>query len=160
MGRIGMAVAGLGRIGRIHAEIIAYRTEGARLVAVMDVVEGLARSVGERLGVKWYTDYSRLLEDPDVEAVVIATPTFMHAPMAGEALKSGKHVLVEKPLTVASREAAELVALSRGRGLKLQVGYMRRFDEYYSRAKKAIDGGEIGDPISYIAIARDPEPPK
>lgn len=160
MERVGMAVVGLGRIGRIHAEIAAYRVERVRLVAVMDVVEGLARSTGERLGVKWYTDYSKILEDDEVDAVIISTPTFMHAKMASEALDSGKHVMVEKPLTVRSSESRDLVLKASSKGLKLQVGYMRRFDEYYSRAKASIESGEIGDPVSYVAIARDPEPPK
>ena len=154
-----IAVAGLGRIGRLHAELLASRTSRARLAAVMDVIEELARPSGERLGVPWYTDYTRLLENRELDAVVIATPTFLHRDMILQALEAGLHVMVEKPLTVTSKEAEEVVNKVRSKGLKLQVGYMRRFDPSYEKARKAIEEGRVGKPLSYVAIARDPQPP-
>ena len=154
-----IGVAGLGRIGRLHAEILKYRVDAARLVAVNDIIKDLARSVGERLGVKWYLDYDEMLRDPEVEAVVITTPTFMHKDMIIKALELGKHVFVEKPLTVSSSEAKEVISKVKSSGMKLQVGYMRRFDYAYARAKKLIEEGGIGQPIAFISIARDPEAP-
>jgi len=153
---LSFGVAGLGRIGRLHAEIIRYKLGKARLVAVNDVVEELARSIGERFGVKWYTDYDKMLSDPEIDAVVIATPTFLHKNMIIRALESGKHVFVEKPMTVRVDEAKDVIAKVEKTGLKLQVGYMRRFDYAYRRAKETIDSDGIGSPIAFIGIARDP----
>ena len=91
-------VAGLGRIGRLHAEILKTRVPNAELVAVCDVIESLAKKVGEELRVRAYTDYDKALRDENVDAVVIATPTFLHKDMSIRALESGKHVFLEKPL--------------------------------------------------------------
>ncbi|RLG83308.1 MAG: hypothetical protein DRO39_08600 [Thermoprotei archaeon] len=156
---IGLGVAGLGRIGRLHAEIARFRLEGARLVAVNDVIEGLAMSTGEKLGVKHYTEYDRMLRDPDVDAVIIATPTFLHREMVLRALEEGKHVFVEKPLAVTVGEALDIVGAARRSGLKVQVGYMRRFDYAYRRAKRTIESGGVGRPLVFIGIARDPTAP-
>ncbi len=156
---IGFGVIGLGRIGRLHAELLKSRVEGAELVAVSDAVEGLARDVGERLKVRWYTDYVEMLRDRDVECVVIATPTYLHEEMILRCLEEGKHVFVEKPMTVSSDEARRVVEEVGRRGLKLQVGYMRRFDHAYMEAKKSIEEGRIGKPVHYVAIARDPVAP-
>lgn len=158
-GRLGLGVVGLGRIGRVHAEIIRLRLEKAELVAVSDVVEELSRGVASRLGVKYYTSYDRLLKDPGVEAVVISTPTHLHKDMVVRALEENKHVFVEKPLTVSSREAEEIVRKVRKSGLVLQLGYMRRFDYAYRRAKKEVSEGVVGRPLSFISIARDPVAP-
>ncbi|RLF22996.1 MAG: inositol 2-dehydrogenase [Thermoprotei archaeon] len=149
----------MGRIGRIHAEIFRSKVDKARLVAVVDVNEALAKAEAERLGVKWYTDYDKALEDPEVDAVVICTPTYLHKEMVVKAAEAGKHILCEKPLTVRSEESKECVAKAEKAGVKLQVAYMRRFDYAYQQAKKKIEEGEIGRPIMYIAIARDPAPP-
>ena len=156
---IGVGVVGLGRIGRLHAELFATKVEGARLVAVCDVVERVVKEVSEKLKVKAYLDYSKMLEDPGIDAVVVCTPTFLHAKMVIEAAESGKHILCEKPLTVTVEEANTVLSKVERAGVKLQVGYMRRFDHAYSKAKKAIDAGDIGRPLAFIGVARDPGPP-
>ncbi len=156
LGKVGVGVVGLGRIGRLHAEILKYRVDRAELIAVSDVVEETARSVGEKLSVKWYTDYTRMVEDGRVDAVVISAPTFLHKEMIIQAVEAGKHVFVEKPMTVTVSEAKEVVNTVKKHGVKLQVGYNRRFDYAYRSAKKYIEEGRIGKPIAYIAIARDP----
>ena len=156
---IGVAVVGLGRIGRLHAEIFATKIEGAKLVAVCDVVESVVKDVSSRLGVKPYMDYGELLRDEAIDAVVICTPTFLHAEMIVRAAEEGKHVLCEKPLAVTIEEAERALRSVEKGGVKLQVGYMRRFDKAYSSAKKAIDGGRIGKPLAFISVARDPGPP-
>lgn len=158
-GTIGVGVVGLGRIGRIHAEIAKFRVDNARLVAVADSIEGLARGVGESLGVEWYTSYEKMLRNESVDAVIISTPTFLHREMILRAVEEGKHVLVEKPMTVTVGEALDVVSRVSKAGVKLQVGYMRRFDYAFKRAKEAIDSGSIGRVISYIAMVRDPGAP-
>ncbi len=157
--RIGVAVAGLGRIGRVHAEILSYRVENAKLVAVMDIVEDLARSTAEKFKVKAYTDYDKLLRDEEVDAVFATTPTYLHHDMIVKALEAGKHVFTEKPITVTVDEAVDVVRRAERAGLKLMVGYMRRFDAAYEEAKRRISSGEIGRPVAFLNIARDPSAP-
>lgn len=157
--RIGLGVVGLGRIGVLHAEVIATMVEGAKLIAVTDVVEDLAKKVAERLNVKYYTDYEKMLRDPEIDAVIICTPTFLHKDMCILAAEHGKHIFCEKPLTVTSEEANEVLDKVKKAGVKLQVGYMRRFDSAFSQAKSRIEKGEIGRPLVFVGIARDPAPP-
>ncbi len=159
MRKIGVGVVGLGRIGKLHAEILKLKVNNAELVAVSDVVESIARDVGERLSVKWYTEYDKMLKDPKVDAVVICTPTFLHKDMIIRAAEEGKHVFVEKPLTVTTLEAKEVISVVKKYDIKLQVGYNRRFDYAYRKAKKDVDEGKIGKPIAFISIARDPGAP-
>ncbi|RLE59215.1 MAG: inositol 2-dehydrogenase [Thermoprotei archaeon] len=159
MKKVGVAVVGLGRIGRVHSEILFTKVENVRLVAVSDIIEDLAKSVGEKYKIKWYTDYDKLLRDEEVEAVFITTPTFLHKDMIIKALEAGKHVFTEKPMTVTVEEAKEVISAANKYGLKLMVGYMRRFDDAYMNAKEKIKNGEIGQPLAFINIARDPGAP-
>lgn len=159
MKKVGVGVVGLGRIGKIHAEIFSFRVPNAKLVAVSDVVKSICREVGEKLNVKWYTNYEKMLKDNEIDAVVICTPTFLHKEMIIRAAEEGKHILCEKPLTVTSSEAKECVEKVRRANVIFQIGYMRRFDYAYKKAKERIMKGEIGKPIIFIGIARDPSPP-
>lgn len=144
---IGIGVAGLGRIGRLHAEVLRTRVEGARLVAVMDVVDELAREVGERLRSRWYVDYESFLRDEELDAVVICTPTFTHLELVSLAAREGKHVLCEGPLAPDSRSAERLLEEVEEAGIVLQVGYARVFDKACTEAKKRIERGEVERPL-------------
>ena len=157
--KVGFGVVGLGRIGRLHSEILKVKIENAELIAVCDVIKELAESVSKSLSVKWYTDFEEMLKDPKVDAVVISTPTFLHKDMIIKAAEYGKHVFVEKPLTVTVQEAKDVARAVKRYGIKLQVGYNRRFDYAYRKAKKDIEEGRIGKPIAFISIARDPGAP-
>ena len=159
MKKANVAVVGLGRIGKVHSEVLFTKVENANLVAVSDIIEDLARSVGEKYKVKWYTDYDKLLKDEEVDAVFITTPTFLHKDMIIKALEAGKHVFTEKPMTVTVEEAKEVLSAVKKHGLKLMVGYMRRFDDAYMNARASIERGDIGKPLVYVTIARDPAAP-
>jgi len=100
-----------------------------------------------------------MLQDEKVEAVIISTPTYLHKDMIVRAAEQGKHIFVEKPLTVTVDEAKEVVNIVKKHNVKLQVGFQRRFDYAYRNAKRHIEEGRIGKPITYIAIVRDPEAP-
>lgn len=128
-------------------------------MAVSDAIESLAKSVGEKLKVKYYVDYDKMLQDEKVEAVIISTPTYLHKDMIIRAAEQSKHIFVEKPLTVIVDEAKDVVNIVEKYNVKLQVGFNRRFDYAYRNAKRYIEEGRIGKPIAYIAIVRDPEAP-
>src|SRR5438132_9954415 len=98
--RIGLGVAGLGRIGLMHAENLAGPVPSAALVRVVDADEARARTAGQQLDVDWSTSYEDLLADPEVHGVVIATPTALHVEMVERAAAAGKHIFCEKPISL------------------------------------------------------------
>lgn len=160
MGSIKCVVVGLGRIGRIHAENLRYRVEGAELVAVVDVIEGIAKEVGEKLKVRWYTDYVKALEVEKPDALIIATPTYLHKDNIVIAAEHNiNNVFMEKPLAPNLMDALEIYNIVKKRNIRFQIGFQRRFDPIYQKAKNFIDSGGIGEPIAFIAVVRDPEPP-
>ena len=120
--------------------------QNAELVAVMDVDEEAAKRVAEKYEVgKHYVSDADLLADPDVEAVYIASPVFMHAQQVAEAAQTGKHVLCEKPLAMTLKEAQEVAEVVAGSGIKFAEGYMMRFNTLHQKAKELIDEGALGD---------------
>lgn len=159
MDKIKLLVAGLGKIGKVHAENIRFRIKQAELSAVVDIDENVARSLGEKLGVNWYTSYIKALEMEKPDAVIIATPTHLHKDCIIEAAKRGINIFTEKPLTPNLNESKEVVSIVRKCGVKLQIGFQRRFDPIYRQAKRFIEEGGIGKPIAFISIVRDPKAP-
>jgi myo-inositol 2-dehydrogenase/D-chiro-inositol 1-dehydrogenase len=157
--RVRVAVFGVGRLGRRHAEVIAYQVPNADLVAIVDANPAAAESVATALGIeRWSSDSDEVMADPEIDAVVIASSTATHAPLIIAAAKAGKDIFCEKPIALdldATDEAADAVAAA---GVRLQVGFQRRFDPSYVKAKQMIDEGIIGR-IEFIRDAmRDPVP--
>ena len=141
---IGIAVVGLGGIGLLHARNLARRVAGARLVRVADSTRPLAERVAAELQVPWSAAYHEVLADPRVDAVVIATPTPLHAEMVVGAATAGRHAFCEKPLSLNVEDGRRATHVAREAGLCLQVGFQRRFDEDFLAAKREIDAGELG----------------
>ncbi|SFJ88247.1 inositol 2-dehydrogenase [Thermoflavimicrobium dichotomicum] len=157
--QIRCAVFGLGRLGYWHAENLAGKVKGAKLSVVVDPQEKIAEKVAHELGVQWSTSSQSILEDSEIDAVIIAVPTAFHADMIKLAAQHGKHIFVEKPLTQTLEEADEVIDVIRENGIFCQVGFMRRFDPAYAEAKRRIDAGDIGKPIYFKSISRDPGSP-
>ena len=158
--KVRVGVIGAGVMGRSHCETLALRLPGAELVAVADVDEDAARrAAGLAPAAAVLTDHRVLLADPSLQAVVIATPNDTHASLIREAARAGKHVFCEKPvaLDLASADAA-LAEVDR-QGVKLQVGFQRRFDSAYREARRAIADGELGAVELIVGTTRDPRPP-
>ncbi|GIM46626.1 scyllo-inositol 2-dehydrogenase (NAD(+)) [Collibacillus ludicampi] len=156
MNKIRCAVLGLGRLGYHHAKNMATQVQGAQLVSVIDPMPGRAEQVARELGVeKWSTDPNHAFEDPNIDAVIIVTPTSTHAEMIAKAAEHKKQVFVEKPLTQTLEEAEYIIKIIKENGIICQVGFMRRFDPAYAEAKRRIDAGDIGKPIYFKGITRD-----
>lgn len=159
---LNVAIAGLGRLGNRHAEQLARKTPGARLIAACSPVAAELDWARDALGVtRCHNTLEAMLADPDVDAVVLVTPTTLHADQTIACLRAGKHVFVEKPLSldVATCEAVETVARDYPK-LVAMVGFVRRFDPSYAEAKQAIDRGELGKPFlvrSQTCDQNDPE---
>ncbi|MCY9665791.1 inositol 2-dehydrogenase [Paenibacillus alginolyticus] len=156
MTQIRCAVLGLGRLGYWHAENLATKIRGAQLLSVIDPMEGRAEQVARELGIDGYsTNPDDAFNNPDIDAVVIVTPTSTHAEMIKKAAASGKHIFVEKPITQTLAEADEVIEAIRKNNIVCQVGFMRRFDPAYYEAKKRIEKGDIGQPIYFKGLSRD-----
>jgi len=144
--KLNAAIIGCGSWGRNHARVY-NELPNVDLVAVADTVPAAAHEIAKKYRVKPYTDPNRLLEDPDIRLVSICTPTVTHANLALAAIKQGKHVLVEKPMTNTVEEAEALIRAAQGQGVHLTVGFVERFNPAVQKAYKIIAEGEIGDVI-------------
>jgi inositol 2-dehydrogenase len=157
MKRLNVGVIGLGRLGRVYARDLAGRIPETKLVAVADPMGTLAREIAEEFDVpKSYTDPLAMIDDKNVEAIVIVTPTHIHREQVIAAAKSKKPTFCEKPPALSLAEVAEMKTAVEKSGMFFQMGFMRRFDAGYAAAKKAIDGGRIGMPLVFKATSRDP----
>lgn len=156
---VGIAVIGLGRLGYVHAFNVARRTPHARLVAVCDMEEDLARATADELGCRYYTDMHRMLEDKDVDAVCVVTPTGHHVEPVTAVAAAGKPMFVEKPLAGTMEDNRHLAKLIKDAGVTCQIGFNRRFDPPYVEAEQMILDGAIGKPVFFNGFSRDPFPP-
>lgn len=161
MQTLGICLIGAGRAGMIHAGNFQNRVEGARITAVVDVVEENAKAAAQQLGIDtYYTDYHRILDDPTVHAVVVVAPTNLHKQIVIDCANAKKHIFCEKPMAMNTAECEEMVAACEKNGVKLQIGFMRRFDESFVQAKKLIDEGAIGELVLIRSNTRGPSKPR
>ena len=147
MEKLKTAIIGTGFMGRVHAENVR-RLGYVEIAAVAASSEEKARQFGHRLGVERTTgDYKTLLQDSAIQAVHILTPNAMHHPMCKAALEAGKHVLCEKPFTISSDEARELVTLAARKGLANCIEHNLRYYPLVQQIRRMIEAGELGEII-------------
>jgi myo-inositol 2-dehydrogenase / D-chiro-inositol 1-dehydrogenase len=144
-----VGVIGAGLMGSTHVRLLSSAVAGAEVVAVSDAIADSARRLADEVGAGTvHTDGRELIEDPDVDAVVIASPAETHEPFVLACLEEGKPVLCEKPLAAAPAAARHVLEAEAALAHPLvQVGFMRRFDPAYVALKARIDRGEIGRPL-------------
>ena len=158
--RIG--IIGAGRIGKVHLESISYHVKNAVVTAVADpFMNDETKAFIEGFGVeKIYEDYHKIIEDNDIDAVLVCSSTDTHASVSIDAINAGKHVFCEKPVDHSIAKIKEVAdALASHPGVKLQVGFNRRFDHNFAAIRKAYDDGRIGGAHILKITSRDPEPP-
>jgi myo-inositol 2-dehydrogenase/D-chiro-inositol 1-dehydrogenase len=157
---LNVAVIGCGRIGRIHAENLGTRIPGARVAALADLAGAAAKEVAGQLHVtKATADYRELLADASIDAVAICSSTDTHARIIQEAAAAGKHIFCEKPIDydlARIRVALEAVDTA---GVKLQIGFNRRFDPSFAKVRELVASGAVGQPHVIRITSRDPAPP-
>lgn len=148
-GGVRVGVVGLGRLGRRHAQNLAFRVPGASLVAACSPVEEELEWARDTLpSTRLYRDYASLLDDRDIDAVWLVTPSSLHAQQILDALRAGKHVFCEKPLSLDVAECERVMAeAARYPQLRVTIGFMRRFDPSYRDAFDRIEAGSIGRPF-------------
>jgi len=154
-----IAVLGTGRIGAMHAELLAQRVEGASLAAVYDAESELARSVADRLGVDAVSSAEELYASPHVDAIAICSSTDTHVDAMVAAAESGKAIFCEKPLSLDLAEVDRGLAAVELAGVLFQVGFNRRFDPAHQSVRDAVAAGTIGEVHIVRITSRDPAPP-
>ena len=152
-------VIGAGRIGKVHAATLAYRIPAARLLAIADIDLPAAQRLAAQFCIPTATaDYREVLDNPEIDAVLICSSTDSHARFIEEAALAGKHIFCEKPIAHSLAEIDHSLAAVAAAGVKLQVGFNRRFDANFRRVRDAVERGEIGQPALLHIISRDPAP--
>jgi myo-inositol 2-dehydrogenase / D-chiro-inositol 1-dehydrogenase len=154
-----VALAGAGRIARLHADNAAAHVRRLRLVAVADPAPGIAAALAADIGCDAVDDWRELLARDDVEALLLCSPSPQHPEQIVAAADAGKHVFCEKPIAADVASADRAIAAAEAAGIVLQVGYNRRFDRSFVALRDAVAGGRVGRPVIVRVTARDPEPP-
>ena len=155
--QVGFALVGVGSIGEVHASNLATKIPNARLEALVDSEPNRLESAARKLGVsKAHKDFDSVLSDEKVEAVVLAVPSFLKLDMVKKAAAAGKHIFSEKPMGLTLQQSDEMADAVKKGGVKLQVGYQRRFDPAYLKARKAVEDGSLGTLEMVSSRTRDP----
>ena len=143
--KVKVGVIGCGLIAHTAHLPWYWENPDVELVAVCSDIEKQAKATAKRWDAKhWFTDYKKLLEMEEIDAVSICTPLWMHKEISVAASKAGKHVLCEKPMARNSQEANEMVDAAEAAGKKLMIGFMKRFNPGFLKIKEIIDKGTIG----------------
>lgn len=160
MKRLNIGIIGAGRIGKVHAESLAFRIPEANPEVITDVNQPAAQEAMERFGIpRIAASAGEVLSDPGIDAVLICSSTNTHADLIVEAAKAGKHIFCEKPVDHSLERIDRALDAVAQAGVKLQIGFNRRFDSNFARVRTAVANGEIGTPQMVHIISRDPAPP-
>lgn len=157
MRRLRVGLIGLGRLGRVYARDLATRIPETRLVAVADTDAGVAAELAAEFDVpRRSADPLDVLDDPEVDAAVVVSPTYTHAALTMAAAERRKPVFCEKPPSLALAEATAMKEAAARAGSFLQMGFMRRFDLGYAAARRQLAEGAIGTAVLFKSTSRDP----
>lgn len=158
--KVNIAVIGTGRIGSMHVANIVRSIPEANLSAICDIRLDVAQAVADEFGIQRVAkDYHDLLSDKDIEAYLISSSTNTHTFIMKDIAAAGKHIFCEKPLSMDLDSIDDALAAVEKAGVKLQVGFNRRFDKSFQHVHQVVDSGEIGRPCILRITSRDPELP-
>lgn len=150
LGKVELGFVGCGFMGQCVHLPSFKRVENAEIIAISDLRPKLAKAVADRWKIrKVYSSHLEMIEDKEIDAIVEITNKFVHAPIAIDALKAGKHVFTEKPIATTTRDAKEMVKAAEKNGVKLMVGYMKRYDTGVLKAKEAFEDFVKNDKVTY-----------
>ncbi len=160
MKKVQIGIIGAGRIGRVHAQSIAFGIPEAAVAAISDPLIEFAEKAAQEFGIPHaYADYRKILDDPAIDAILICSPTPTHADIAMEAARAGKHIFCEKPVDLKIKKILQTKKVVEEEGVKMQVGFNRRFDHNFRRIRQLANDGELGEIQMVRITSRDPEPP-
>ena len=148
---------GAGRIGKVHARAVAAAS-GAKLVAVADAIPDAAEAIAKSYAAE-VRSVDAIMNAKDIDAVLITTPTDMHADLIEQAARAGKAIFCEKPIDLSVGRVRRCLDVVRAEKAALMIGFNRRFDPNFREARAQIDAGAIGDVEMVSITSRDPGPP-
>ena len=158
--KICIGIIGAGRIGKLHTENIINNMHDVYVKWVSDIYIDKMTDWCAQVGVKnTSADYMDILEDPEVDAVLICSSTDTHAKISIQAAQHKKHIFCEKPIDLDVAKIKEVEAAVKSAGVKMQVGFNRRYDHNFKRAQERVAAGDIGDVHLVKITSRDPAPP-
>jgi len=152
-----LALLGAGRIGKVHARAIA-EDKRAKLVAVVDAMAEAAQAIADSAGCEVST-IDAVIANPEIDGVIICTPTNTHADLIERLARAGKAIFCEKPIDLDVERARACLKVVRQTGAKVMLGFNRRFDPHFRAVRQAIDDGKIGTVEMVTITSRDPGPP-
>lgn len=154
-----VGIIGAGRIGQLHVSNLAL-IPNIHVKSVSDVrVDHLKEWAEEQHIDVLTTDYQEILQDEEIDAIFICSPTTTHATIIQEAAEAGKHIFCEKPVSFSVEETEEALKVVEKNGVKLQVGFNRRFDPDFTRVRELVKERVVGEPHILRITSRDPQPP-
>ncbi len=160
MKKLKLGVIGTGRIGKVHIATLVQSVPQAEVVAIADINSASANELAKIFGItSVFTNYMDVINHPDVEAVVICSPTDTHAKYVVDAARAGKHIFCEKPVDLSLDVIKGAIEAADTAGVKLMVGFNRRFDPNFLKIKQLVRDGKIGLPHILKITSRDPAPP-
>ena len=160
MKQLNIGIIGAGRIGKVHAQSITYNVPTAKVLGITDVFKDGLQELADKYGIeKVYNDYKEMLADDEIDAVLVCSSTDTHADISIEAAKAGKHVFCEKPVDLTPAKVQAVIDAVAEAGVKLQVGFNRRFDHNFAQVRNLINEGKVGDLELIKITSRDPAPP-
>jgi myo-inositol 2-dehydrogenase/D-chiro-inositol 1-dehydrogenase len=158
--KLQFGIIGAGRIGRVHAENLSFRLSNTNVRAITDTNCKAARSLAERCNIPMIAESAeQIMADPEIDAMVICSPTDTHADLMVKAAQARKHIFCEKPISLRLESIDRALEVVDASGVCLQIGFNRRFDSNFKRVRDAVGSGEIGIPSLMHIVSRDPEPP-
>ncbi|MFP5107339.1 Gfo/Idh/MocA family oxidoreductase [Neobacillus sp. C211] len=158
MKKVKVGIVGLGRLGRQHAENLAFRIPNCELSAVCSVIPEEVEQAQKEWSIPYaYTSYDEMLNNKELDAIFIASPSGFHCEQIEKALQAGFHVFSEKPLGLYMEEALRVQeVVNKHKEQVFMLGFMRRYDKSYAYAKKKIEEGKIGEPYLIRCYGLDP----
>lgn len=160
MKQLNIGIIGAGRIGKVHMQSITYNVPTAKVLGITDVFKDGLQELADKYGIeKVYADYKEMLADDEIDAVLVCSSTDTHADISIEAAKAGKHIFCEKPVDLTPEKVKAVIDAVEKAGVKLQVGFNRRFDHNFAHVRSLINEGKIGNLELIKITSRDPEPP-
>lgn len=160
MKKVKIGVIGAGRIGKVHVAALSQGVTEADVIAIADTDITSAKELAEKFGISQvYDDYKYILQNKDIDAVIICSPTDTHAQYIVEAANFGKQIFCEKPIDLSLEVIQDALDAVEKAGVKLMIGFNRRFDTNFMKMKQMVDEGKIGEPHILKITSRDPAPP-
>jgi len=155
-----IGLIGAGRIGKLHGEILTHRVPGVEIKSVAEIYADTVEKWVQRQKITTLTtDYKKILNDPEIEAVLICSSTDTHSQLIIESAQAGKHIFCEKPIDFDIQRIQNALSAVAKAGVKLQIGFNRRFDHNFKKVREVVESGGIGEVHIVKITSRDPEPP-